>query len=205
MPRRGDPKKENGETDDSSEEEDDTTPQKEGTNKDAGAAGSDSESESSSEDDENHKAKGVEGLLSGQIENPNRRVVKQKKLSQLEDTSGGPRTSSSTSGAPSTSDGAATSSSQPELSRREREAIEKQKAKERYQKLHAEGKTEEARKDLARLAIIRKQREEAAAKRAEESAQKEALKEKKTSETAKALGKKWMWDKQKQFIFHCKK
>ena len=36
------------------------------------------------------------------------------------------------------------------------------------QKLHAEGKTEEARADLARLAIIRKQREEAAKKREEE-------------------------------------
>ena len=53
----------------------------------------------------------------------------------------------------------------PQLSRREREEIEKQRAKARYQKLHAEGKTDEARADLARLAIIRKQREEAAKKR----------------------------------------
>ena len=37
-----------------------------------------------------------------------------------------------------------------------------------FKKLHAEGKTEEARADLARLAIIRKQREEAAKKREEE-------------------------------------
>ena len=58
----------------------------------------------------------------------------------------------------------------PQLSRREREEIEKQKAKERYQKLHAQGKTEEARADLARLAIIKKQREDAAKKRAEEQA-----------------------------------
>ena len=36
------------------------------------------------------------------------------------------------------------------------------------QKLHAAGKTEEARADLARLAIIRKQREDAAKKREEE-------------------------------------
>ena len=56
----------------------------------------------------------------------------------------------------------------PQLSRREREEIEKQKAKVHYQKLHAAGKTEEARADLARLAIIRKQREEAAKKRDEE-------------------------------------
>eukprot|EP00958_Prasinococcus_capsulatus_P020898 scaffold2773_cov410-Prasinococcus_capsulatus_cf.AAC.11 len=41
-------------------------------------------------------------------------------------------------------------------------------AQERYWKLHEQGKTEEARKDLERLAIIRKQREEAAKKRAEE-------------------------------------
>lgn len=49
----------------------------------------------------------------------------------------------------------------PELSRREREEIEKQKAHAHYQKMHAEGKTEQARADLARLAIIRQQREEA--------------------------------------------
>ena len=34
--------------------------------------------------------------------------------------------------------------------------------------MHAAGKTEEARADLARLAIIRKQREDAAKKREEE-------------------------------------
>lgn len=46
-----------------------------------------------------------------------------------------------------------------------REEIEKQKAKERYMKLHLEGKTDQARADLARLAIIKKQREDAAKKR----------------------------------------
>lgn len=49
-----------------------------------------------------------------------------------------------------------------------REEIEKQQAKARYQQLHMEGKTDEARADLARLAIIRKQREDAAKKREEE-------------------------------------
>ena len=49
-----------------------------------------------------------------------------------------------------------------------REAIEKEQAKQRYEKLHAEGKTDEARADLARLAIIRKQREEAAQKKLKE-------------------------------------
>lgn len=49
-----------------------------------------------------------------------------------------------------------------------REAIEKEKARQHYQKLHSQGKTAEAQADLARLAIIRKQREEAAKKREEE-------------------------------------
>lgn len=49
-----------------------------------------------------------------------------------------------------------------------REEIEKQKAKERYMKMHLAGKTDQAKADLARLAIIRKQREEAAKKKDEE-------------------------------------
>jgi len=49
-----------------------------------------------------------------------------------------------------------------------REELEKQQAKERYNKMHSEGKTDEARADLARLALIRKQREDAAKKREEE-------------------------------------
>ncbi len=78
------------------------------------------------------------------MENPNRVAQKQKKVSQV------------------------TEAAKPQLSRREREELEKQRAKAHYQKLHAEGKTDEARADLARLAIIRKQREEAAKKREEE-------------------------------------
>lgn len=46
-----------------------------------------------------------------------------------------------------------------------REEIEKQKSKELIRKLQSEGKTEQGRADLARLAIIKKQREEAAKKR----------------------------------------
>ncbi|KAK9385202.1 casein kinase substrate phosphoprotein PP28-domain-containing protein [Lipomyces mesembrius] len=52
-----------------------------------------------------------------------------------------------------------------QLSRREREAMEAAAAKERYWKLHAEGKTDQAKADLARLAIIRKEREEKARQR----------------------------------------
>ena len=50
-----------------------------------------------------------------------------------------------------------------------REELEKQRSAQAYQKLHQAGKTEEARKDLARLALIRQQREEAARKREEKA------------------------------------
>ena len=69
-----------------------------------------------------------------------------------------------------------------ELSRREREELEKQKARAHYQKLHAEGKTEQARADLARLAIIKQHRAEAAARREAEKKEKED--KKKPSSTA---------------------
>lgn len=52
-----------------------------------------------------------------------------------------------------------------ELSRREREALQAQQAKERYQKLHEAGKTDEAKADLARLAVIREKREAEAARK----------------------------------------
>ncbi|KAG7275520.1 hypothetical protein CRUP_032563 [Coryphaenoides rupestris] len=87
------------------------------------------------------KKSGVEGII--EIENPNRISQKNKKVADIDIE------------APK------------ELTRREREEIEKQKAKERYMKLHLEGKTEQARADLARLAIIKKQREDAAKKRDE--------------------------------------
>ncbi|KAB5555508.1 hypothetical protein PHYPO_G00035010 [Pangasianodon hypophthalmus] len=109
---------------------------------------SESEEESSSEDEQNQKRNGVQGLI--EIENPNRISQKSKKATEVDVNT--PR----------------------ELSRREREEIEKQKAKERYMKLHLEGKTDQARADLARLAIIKKQREEAARKREELRKEKEA-------------------------------
>ncbi|KAI7797310.1 pdgfa associated protein 1a [Triplophysa rosa] len=105
-----------------------------------GEKSSGSEDESSS-DDEPQKRKGVEGLI--EIENPNRVTQKSKKVAEVD------------------------VSEPKELSRREREEIEKQKAKERYMKLHLEGKTDQAKADLARLAIIKKQREDAARKRDE--------------------------------------
>ena len=51
------------------------------------------------------------------------------------------------------------------LSRREREAAEAAAAKERYWKLQQAGKTDQARADMARLAVIRQEREEKARQR----------------------------------------
>lgn len=53
-----------------------------------------------------------------------------------------------------------------ELTRREREAIEKAKQAALMQKLQAEGKTSRAKADLARLAEVRRRREEAERARA---------------------------------------
>lgn len=68
----------------------------------------------------------------------------------------------------------AASTSKPDLSRREREELERQRAAANYQKLHAEGKTEQARADLARLAIIKQHRHEAATRREAEKKGKQA-------------------------------
>ena len=51
------------------------------------------------------------------------------------------------------------------MSRKDKEQMEKIKAKQQYWKLHEQGKTDQAKADLARLAIIRQQREEAAQKK----------------------------------------
>jgi len=110
-----------------------------------------SEEESGEEsEEESEKRKGTQGVI--EIENPN--LVKPKTLKardvDVEKTT--------------------------ELSRREREEIEKQKSHERYMRLQEQGKTEQARKDLDRLALIRQQRAEAAKKREEEKAAKEQKK-----------------------------
>ncbi|XP_041633933.1 pdgfa associated protein 1b [Cheilinus undulatus] len=105
-------------------------------------------SEDSDDENSSRRRAGVEGLI--EIENPNRIAQKSKKVTQIEIDE--PK----------------------QLSRREREEIEKQKAKERYMKMHLAGKTDQAKADLARLAIIRKQREEAAKKKEEEKKAKDA-------------------------------
>ncbi|XP_034830287.1 28 kDa heat- and acid-stable phosphoprotein-like isoform X2 [Maniola hyperantus] len=119
-------------------------------------SGSDDSDDSDSDEDHPTKAKGVSGLI--EVENPNRVVKKNKKLSNLNTI---------------------TEAEKPQLSRREREEIERQRAAAAYQKAHAEGKTDQARADLARLAIIRQQREEAAKRRETEKTAKEATTKKK--------------------------
>ncbi|GAA0157895.1 hypothetical protein LIER_15056 [Lithospermum erythrorhizon] len=101
-------------------------------------------------DQDSDKRKGTQGII--EIENPN--LVKPKNL-KARDIDIGKTT---------------------ELSRREREELEKQKARERYMRLQEEGKTDQAKKDLERLALIRQQRAEAAKKREEEKAAKEQKK-----------------------------
>merc|ERR1712146_519168 len=55
-----------------------------------------------------------------------------------------------------------------ELTRKQREELEKQAARRRYEELHKAGKTDEAKADLARLEEVKKRREEAAKKKKEE-------------------------------------
>ncbi|EPS40800.1 hypothetical protein H072_5322 [Dactylellina haptotyla CBS 200.50] len=76
---------------------------------------------------------------------------------------------------------------EPTMSRREREAAEAAAAKERYRKLHEAGKTEEAKSDLARLAIIKKEREEKARQRQAELDEKKRQAEIKASVSGKKL------------------
>lgn len=58
--------------------------------------------------------------------------------------------------------------------RKEREALAAQAAKEKYMKLQAEGKTDQAKADLARLKLIREQREAEATRRKAEQEEKDA-------------------------------
>ncbi|KAI4371747.1 hypothetical protein MLD38_010063 [Melastoma candidum] len=111
----------------------------------------DSGEESAEEiDDQETKPKGSQSVI--EVENPN--LVKAKNL-KAKDADVGKVT---------------------ELSRREREEIEKQRAHERYMRLQEQGKTEQAQKDLERLALIRRQRADAAKKREEEKAAKDQKK-----------------------------
>ncbi|PAA52947.1 hypothetical protein BOX15_Mlig001507g2, partial [Macrostomum lignano] len=106
-------------------EESDESDSSEDEAEDAGAAGG-----SGDEDGEKTKAHGVENLI--QSENPNRQPAATKSVKKL--------------GADAPA---------PELSRREREELQRQRDREAYERLHAQHKTAEAQADLARLAIVR--------------------------------------------------
>lgn len=153
-------RKDQGETDSEDDEE-----------KESGSSSSSDESSSEEKETKEVKAKGVGGLI--EWENPNRMDNKPKKVTNINAESSG-----------------AASIGKPQLSRREREEIEKQRATAHYRKLHAEGKTEEARADLARLALIRQQREDAAKKKEDERKAKEAAASAKREQLAKTLNKK---------------
>ncbi|OQR91361.1 hypothetical protein ACHHYP_04759 [Achlya hypogyna] len=71
-----------------------------------------------------------------------------------------------------------------QLTRREREAIEKEAKAAAYMKKHLAGETAEAKKDLSRLEEVRKRREEAARRKKEEE-EAEAAKQKKAAKTSK--------------------
>ncbi|KAL4805269.1 major facilitator superfamily domain-containing protein [Aspergillus unguis] len=76
-----------------------------------------------------------------------------------------------------------------QLSRREREAIEAQQARERYMKLHAEGKTDEARADLARLAIVKERREVERSRKEAEKEEKAEIAKQRAEERERKLAK----------------
>ncbi|WVZ99247.1 hypothetical protein U9M48_044575 [Paspalum notatum var. saurae] len=125
------------------------------------------EEEVDSEDFARPKHKGTEGLI--EIENPN--LVKPKNIKAKD--------------IDLTSFAMAQIGKATDISRREREELEKQKSHERHMKLQEQGKTEQARKDIERLTLIRQQRAEAAKKREEEKAAKEERK----AEARKGSGK----------------
>lgn len=113
--------------------------QEESSEEDDEEEGSAEDSDDSEEESE-EEAKGAGALID--IQNPNRQPKKAfVKATEVEETDA------------------------PQLTRREREQIEKQKAQAAYMKRHAEGKTSQAKADLARLAIIKQHRAEAAARR----------------------------------------
>lgn len=107
------------------------------------------------------KPKGPADVLGDSIRNLNNGVKKSMKLSDL-GQDGKPREA---------------------LSRREREAIEAAKRKAAYMEKHRRGETDQAKKDLARLAAIRKRREEEARRREEVNAAKSKGKRRKDEDS----------------------
>ena len=75
-----------------------------------------------------------------------------------------------------------------ELSRREREELEKQRSKEDYERRHKEGKTDEFKKDMERLQQAKKRREEEEAKRASVAKANEEAQSRAKASTAAGAG-----------------
>lgn len=116
-----------------------------------GEEGSEKGSDGSDEESEEEDIKGASSVI--EVQNPNRQPKKAfLKANDVEEKEG------------------------PQLTRREREQLEKQKAQAAYMKRHAEGKTAQAKADLARLAIIKQHRAEAAARREAEKKTKDTKK-----------------------------
>lgn len=114
------------------------------------------EGESGSDEEEEAKPKGVESLI--EVQNPNRAIKKPA-----------PEVKAGTS-----------ATAKPEMSRREREEAERQR-----KAATVSLKTEQARADLARLALIKQQRETARLKREVEQKAKEAEKQKAKETTSR--------------------
>jgi len=114
---------------------------------------SSSEEESESEEEGKQKPKGVQSIIGHEVYNPNYVHKEHKKVSDM---------------------GA---DAKPQLSRREREELDKQRAAENYRKMHEAGLTEEAQSDMARLRMVRERREAAAKKKEEERKAEEAAKQ----------------------------
>ncbi|KAI1101152.1 hypothetical protein F4804DRAFT_316915 [Jackrogersella minutella] len=76
------------------------------------------------------------------------------------------------------------------MSRKERESMEAQQAKEKYRKLHEAGKTDEAKADLLRLRAIREKRESEAARKQAEKEEREAQEQAKKAEIEAKEAKK---------------
>lgn len=77
-------------------------------------------------------------------------------------------------------------SEKPELSRREREELEAKRKEAAYRKKHEAGETDEAKSDLARLAEVRKRREDAKKAKEAQAAADEAKAEEKKVEVKKS-------------------
>lgn len=131
------------------DEEENDDEEEDGSDEEDSDEVSDEDSDEVSDEEEEAKPKGVESLI--EVQNPNRVIKKPA-----------PEVKAGTSNA-----------AKPEMSRREREEAERQR-----KAATVSLKTEQARADLARLALIKQQRETARLKREAEQKARDAEKQK---------------------------